>query len=86
VPVLRTDGASRQQRGFIIGLVRQICAGYGLESDAVARIERVAKLGPLTREEAVRTISELQRMVEELEVDNQRVGMANDNCSMFTSH
>jgi hypothetical protein len=71
MPIMtEAGGASKQQRGYIIGLARKLQATLPIESAVVARVERLAKVGEMTEAEAATLIDVLQKYLGE-EVDNR---------------
>ena len=65
MPVMtEAGGATKAQRGYIIGLTRQLNEILGIDSDVVARIERKAKTGVMSMSEAELFISVLKYYVE----------------------
>lgn len=71
MPVLNTEGATKQQRGYIIGLVRKIHQALPVSSvrvySIVLEIERIAKVGDMTEEQALNYIDGLKVILESLE-------------------
>jgi hypothetical protein len=61
MPVMtEADGATKAQRGYIIGLTRQLQELLPIDSNVVARVERRAKVGEMSEEDAARLIAQLQ--------------------------
>jgi hypothetical protein len=71
MPVLNREGATAQQRGYIIGLVRKIHKSLPTSNvrvySIVMEIERQAKVGDLSEEAASWTIDELKRILDNLD-------------------
>ena len=64
MPVMRSDGASKQQRGLIIGLTRKLNSLLPIDSNVALRIERQAKVGDVSETEAIVTIAALQTIIQ----------------------
>ena len=67
MPVKRSDGANKATRGYIIGLTRQLQKLLDIDSTTVARIERKAKVGELSADDAAVLISVLRTHIERIE-------------------
>jgi hypothetical protein len=71
MPVVNREGATAQQRGYIIGLVRKIHKALPVSSvevySIVLEIERQAKVGDMTEEQAVRYVDGLKKILDNLD-------------------
>jgi hypothetical protein len=63
MPVMRSDGASKAQRGYIIGLTRKLNSLLPIDSNVALRIERQAMVGEVTATEALVTIAALEAII-----------------------
>jgi hypothetical protein len=69
-------GATKQQRGYIIGLTRTLNDTLGLDSLVVSRIERKAKVGTMSEDEAARLIDALKEFIFLVDTEGKHVGVS----------
>ncbi len=73
MPVLNREGATAQQRGYIIGLVRKIHKALPVSSvkvySIVLEIERQAKVGDMTEEQGAKYIDGLKVILDSLDAN-----------------
>jgi hypothetical protein len=64
--VQRSDGADKATRGYIIGLTRQLQKLLPIDPHVVGRIERTAKVGSLSADDAAVLIAVLRTYIDRL--------------------